>query len=164
MACFRASLIPRVFLCAPVTARRLSPACPDPSHPTAADAVRPQPTAMHASAGLLSFFCASLISRVCFAYSVVRKLFESAWIGSQAFNEAKAFNANIGAWNTARIANMASVCSHCHRLHGWRTGRCLDVCVPRCCLWHSLLFRALRWALRAPCAELTVGARAARAL
>ena len=96
---------------------------------------------------------------------------------------------------------MASVCSHCRRLHGWRTCHCLDVCVPRCCLWHSLLFRALphaaalphraasqcgsapprcmhlpcsdslvlcawlamtRWALRAPCAELTVGAPGSR--
>jgi hypothetical protein len=77
-------------------------------------------------------------------------LCESMWLGSQAFYEAKAFNQNIGAWNTARIANMASVCSHCRRLHGWRTGRCLDVCVPRCCLWHSLLFRALPLASALP--------------
>jgi hypothetical protein len=38
-------------------------------------------------------------------------LFASVWLGSQAFNYALAFNANIGAWNTARIANMASVCA-----------------------------------------------------
>jgi hypothetical protein len=39
-----------------------------------------------------------------------RGLFASAWLGSQAFEGAAAFNANIGAWNTAKIANMASVC------------------------------------------------------
>ncbi len=72
------------------------------------------------------------------------------WLGSQAFYLATAFNADIGAWNTARIANMASVCSDCHRLHGWRTGRFLDACVPRCCLWHSLLFRALPHAATLP--------------
>jgi hypothetical protein len=44
-----------------------------------------------------------------------RGLFEGAWLGSQAFYEAKAFNADIGAWNTARIANMAYVCALCHR-------------------------------------------------
>ncbi len=39
-------------------------------------------------------------------------LFESmAWLGPQAFYFAKAFNANIGAWNTASIANMVSVCA-----------------------------------------------------
>ncbi len=72
---------------------------------------------MQASAVLLSFFGAPLISGVCFAYFVVSKLSESAWIGSQAFNRAKAFNRNIGAWNTARIANMESVCALCDCLH-----------------------------------------------
>jgi hypothetical protein len=43
-------------------------------------------------------------------------LFESVWLGSQAFSFATTFNAKIGAWNTAKIANMASVCAHCHRL------------------------------------------------
>jgi hypothetical protein len=42
-------------------------------------------------------------------------LFESAWLGSQAFEGAAAFNANIGAWNTASMTTMASVCPHCHR-------------------------------------------------
>jgi hypothetical protein len=63
-----------------------------------------------------------------------RGLSKSAWLGSQAFSGATAFNANIGAWNTARIAKLASVSPHCHRLHGWRTGCCLGVCRPRCCL------------------------------
>ena len=39
----------------------------------------------------------------------------SAWtacgFGAQAFYSASAFNANIGAWNTARVANMYSVCA-----------------------------------------------------
>jgi hypothetical protein len=30
-------------------------------------------------------------------------------VGSQAFNGASAFNANIGAWNTARVVDMTSV-------------------------------------------------------
>ncbi len=39
----------------------------------------------------------------------------SAWttcgFGAQAFNSASAFNANIGAWNTASVSNMAYVCA-----------------------------------------------------
>jgi hypothetical protein len=33
------------------------------------------------------------------------------WLDSQAFNGATAFNANIGAWNTARMTTMDYVCS-----------------------------------------------------
>ncbi len=32
-------------------------------------------------------------------------------VGSQAFNNAYAFNANIGAWNTASMKDMSSVCA-----------------------------------------------------
>ena len=32
-------------------------------------------------------------------------------VGSQAFNTASAFKANIGAWNTAAVANMINVCA-----------------------------------------------------
>jgi surface protein len=39
----------------------------------------------------------------------------SAWtacgFGAQAFKSASAFNANIGAWNTASVSNMGSVCA-----------------------------------------------------
>jgi surface protein len=42
-------------------------------------------------------------------------LFESVWLGPQAFYGASAFNENIGAWNTASMTTMASVCPHCHR-------------------------------------------------
>ena len=39
----------------------------------------------------------------------------SAWtacgLGAQAFESAAAFNANIGAWNTASVSNMQSVCA-----------------------------------------------------
>jgi hypothetical protein len=31
--------------------------------------------------------------------------------GAQAFNSASAFNANIGAWNTARVTSLSSVCA-----------------------------------------------------
>jgi hypothetical protein len=36
------------------------------------------------------------------------RLFESVWLGSQAFSGANAFNANIGAWNVLRVTNYAS--------------------------------------------------------
>jgi hypothetical protein len=39
-------------------------------------------------------------------------LFESAWLGLQAFYSATAFDANIGAWNTASVSNMSHVCPH----------------------------------------------------
>ncbi len=39
----------------------------------------------------------------------------SAWtacgVGAQAFHSASAFNADIGAWNTARVATMFEVCA-----------------------------------------------------
>jgi hypothetical protein len=37
-------------------------------------------------------------------------------LGLQAFSGAKAFSANIGAWNTASIKTMFYVCALCHRL------------------------------------------------
>jgi hypothetical protein len=42
-----------------------------------------------------------------------RELFESVWLGPQAFMNAAAFNANIGSWNTAVMTTMSSVCAHC---------------------------------------------------
>jgi hypothetical protein len=33
------------------------------------------------------------------------------WLGSQAFQLAHAFNANIGAWNTAFVSDMQSACA-----------------------------------------------------
>jgi hypothetical protein len=33
------------------------------------------------------------------------------WLGAQAFYSASAFNANIGAWNTASITSLSSVCA-----------------------------------------------------
>jgi hypothetical protein len=32
---------------------------------------------------------------------------DRGWLGSQAFDLASAFNANIGAWNTARVTTLA---------------------------------------------------------
>jgi hypothetical protein len=64
---------------------------------------------MRVPAGLHSFFRAFLISGAYFAHTIVRKLFESARFGSQAFNGATAFNADIGAWNTASMTTMANV-------------------------------------------------------
>ena len=50
---------------------------------------------------------------------------DRVWLGSQAFSFAAAFNANIGAWNTASMTSMSFVCPLCHRL---RVGR---VCLAR---------------------------------
>ena len=48
-----------------------------------------------------------------------RVLIERSWLGSQAFNEAKAFNQNIGAWNTAAMMTIDSVCPLRHHLRVW---------------------------------------------
>ncbi len=36
---------------------------------------------------------------------------DRGWVGAQAFYEAKAFNVNIGAWNTAAVTTLAYVCA-----------------------------------------------------
>jgi hypothetical protein len=36
---------------------------------------------------------------------------DRVWLGSQAFDGAAAFNANIGAWNTARVTTLDLVCA-----------------------------------------------------
>ena len=36
---------------------------------------------------------------------------EHRGLGSQAFRDASVFNANIGAWNTARVATLSLVCA-----------------------------------------------------
>ncbi len=55
------------------------------------------------------------------------------WLGSQVFWAASAFNANIGAWNTASMANMAYVCALCHRQ------RVRSVCFVLACVLRSFL-------------------------
>jgi surface protein len=36
---------------------------------------------------------------------------DHGWLGSQAFQGASAFNANIGAWNTASVTTLFAVCA-----------------------------------------------------
>ena len=36
---------------------------------------------------------------------------DRGWLGAQAFFAASAFNANIGAWNTAAVTTLSSVCA-----------------------------------------------------
>ena len=36
---------------------------------------------------------------------------DRGWLGAQAFNSASAFNANIGAWNTASVTTLYYVCA-----------------------------------------------------
>ncbi len=36
---------------------------------------------------------------------------DRGWLGAQAFRSASAFNANIGAWNTARVTSLDMVCA-----------------------------------------------------
>ncbi len=56
------------------------------------------------------------------------------WLGSQAFMKAAAFNANIGAWNTARMTRLQAVCANCHRLCAacvpWLGMRRCVACMP----------------------------------
>jgi hypothetical protein len=91
-----------------------------------------QPCVLSAS---LILPCFTHFSRVYFAYSMVRKLFEGVWFGSKAFDGATVFNANIAAWNTAKMTSMSYVCALCHRLRARRVClglgrgaalRCLD--------------------------------------
>jgi hypothetical protein len=88
----------------------LSGFCP---HPTAAGAPHLDGPAPHSARTLQAHWalraqCTELTVRP--SGLMRRGLFASVWFGSQAFYDAKAFNANIGAWNTAAISNMASVC------------------------------------------------------
>ncbi len=61
--------------------------------------------------------CASMRVRVCvwarmYLRRNVRALsvcVDRVWFGSQAFYQATAFNANIGAWNTASVSSMLQV-------------------------------------------------------
>ena len=36
---------------------------------------------------------------------------DRGWLGSQAFHSATAFNADIGAWNIARVTALSAVCA-----------------------------------------------------
>jgi hypothetical protein len=36
---------------------------------------------------------------------------DCGWLGAQAFQHTSAFNANIGAWNTASVSNLKAVCA-----------------------------------------------------
>jgi hypothetical protein len=40
-----------------------------------------------------------------------RRVVDAAWLCSQAFTDASAFNANIGAWNTAGVTTLFEVCA-----------------------------------------------------
>jgi hypothetical protein len=42
---------------------------------------------------------------------VIRAAVDRRVVGSQAFSSATAFNANIGAWNTARMTDLTRVCT-----------------------------------------------------
>ncbi len=62
----------------------------------------------------------------------------SAWtacgFGAQAFQSATAFNANIGAWNTASVTTLASVCAFSARRRAlWRTRSAGLLCGAACC-------------------------------
>ncbi len=48
---------------------------------------------------------------------------DRGWLGSQAFQSASAFNANIGAWNTARVTTLFAVCAALSARAGRHRGR-----------------------------------------
>jgi hypothetical protein len=67
---------------------------------------------------------------------------DRGWLGSQAFRWASAFNANIGAWNTAAVTTLSYVCAGSSarrrataggtRSAGRRCGAGLQCCAGRC--------------------------------
>ncbi len=70
---------------------------------------------------------------------------DRVWLGSQAFYAANKFNANIGAWNTAKVANMGGVCAAfgpaaAHR--GGRTRPVFDAALPLCAVARPMCARA----------------------
>jgi hypothetical protein len=54
---------------------------------------------------------ASVCARECISVRALSVGVDGVRFGSQAFSSAKAFNADIGAWNTARITNLYGVCA-----------------------------------------------------
>ncbi len=59
-----------------------------------------------------------------------RVLFESVWLGSQAFFGAETFDQNIGAWNTAKMTAIYNVGALC---------LFFVACVLHACLCASLI-------------------------
>ena len=60
---------------------------------------------------------------------------DCVWLGSQAFYVASAFNANIGAWNTARVSDLSRVCAAFRPAAHHRGGRArpvFDAARPLC--------------------------------
>ncbi len=59
---------------------------------------------------------------------------DRGWLGSQAFTQASAFNANIGAWNIAAVTSLSMVCAAISARaarHCWRDALGRDVDVAR---------------------------------
>ena len=57
-----------------------------------------------------TFFVALIRCRMSAARYLLH-VFRRGWLGAQALTSAKAFNANIGAWNTAAVSSMCNVCA-----------------------------------------------------
>ncbi len=58
--------------------------------------------------------CECVFGRPCIHAATVRGLSigeDRMWLGSQAFRAAFAFNANIGAWNTASVTAFSQACA-----------------------------------------------------
>jgi hypothetical protein len=112
-----ASPIPRVLCVHLMTSRRLSPFAPaQPPQLRCISIVERQhvpPHARYRPTGRLRAPCTELTRR---GSGLMRRgLLASVWLGSQAFAVATAFNANIGAWNTASMTSMGDVFPYCHR-------------------------------------------------
>jgi hypothetical protein len=60
---------------------------------------------------------------------------DRVWLGSQAFYGTSAFNANIGAWNTAAVSTMQGVCA----APGWRRATAANA-LGRCSMRRSHTF------------------------
>ena len=93
---------------------------------------------------------------------------DRGWLGAQAFRSAAAFNANIGAWNTARVTTLSYVCAALSGPGGAppqagrarrgrrcgagrrarRDGRCARACAQTCGRAHARVPTCVRIAAR----------------
>jgi surface protein len=79
---------------------------------------------------------------------------DRGWLGSQAFGfqGASAFNADIGAWNTARVSNMLGVCA---AFPAWAARLCKRDALGGCSMWRGpLCAAATADALARVCADV----------
>ena len=131
---------------------------------------------VHQCAMVMDRLCAHALAGSCCGLGpnpkpeAVRALARRRWtacgFGAQAFEYASAFNANIGAWNTARVTLLYGVCaafSARRRTNGGTRSAGLRCGAAGCVRWHRRCARACAHVQALACAgPLGVGAAARR--